>query len=297
MITRTAAIDGCRPFSCQRDRVGRCRVLAERRESCSRRYYVSTFRVFGVGARFAVQPAADEVSAFQVGSSSVRMKDFLTFAESDKPRAVAFSAGAAQLKKSSTRTVGDVVVTVASARAAVVLLIVGSPFVGRVGSDSAFAGKSLARTVQDTTVVCTVPELHGKSDFYLVYTPNFTGPSTYPASLSMSNAKTGLAWILTATFQNQEKGVFVDPKRCRHTSAAVPLSHAGLPGPPDQLHAFTCKARGQLLIRARAVWDRRGVAASIAVRSYATRKPVAFGFINHTGFGGLYTSRGCVPNS
>jgi hypothetical protein len=24
MITRTAAIDGCRPFSCQRDRVGRC---------------------------------------------------------------------------------------------------------------------------------------------------------------------------------------------------------------------------------------------------------------------------------
>ena len=93
------------------------------------------------------------------------------------------------------------------------------------------------------------------------------------------------------------KGIVVDRNRCRETSTFVPLSHAGLPGPPDQLHAFTCLARGQLLIRARAAWNRRGFAASIAVRSYATRKPVAFGFLNHTGSGGLYTSRGCVPHS
>jgi hypothetical protein len=201
------------------------------------------------------------------------------------------------VKESSSRTVGHVVVMVAAVLAAVALLIVGSPFVRRIGSDLAFARNSPVRTVQDTTVVCTVPELHGRSDFYLAYSPNFTGPSTYPASLTMLNAKTALVWILSATFENQKKGVFVDPKRCRHTSAALPLSHAGLPGPPDQLHTFTCHARGRLLIRARAVWDARGVAASIAVRSYATRKPVAFGFINHTGFGGLYTSRGCVPNS
>ena len=123
------------------------------------------------------------------------------------------------------------------------------------------------------------------------------GPSTYPATLDVFNGKTPLAWILSATFQNQQKGVFVDQKRCRHASTFVPLSHSGLPGPPDQLHAFTCLARGQLLIRARAVWNRRGFAASIAVRSHATRKPVAFGFINRTGFGGLYTSRGCVPHS
>jgi hypothetical protein len=35
----------------------RCRPLAERRQSCSRRYYVSTFRGFGVGAQFAILPA------------------------------------------------------------------------------------------------------------------------------------------------------------------------------------------------------------------------------------------------
>jgi hypothetical protein len=201
------------------------------------------------------------------------------------------------VKKSGSRTVGHAVVRVAFVLGAVVLLIVASVVVGRVGSDPAFARNSLGRTVQDRTVVCTVPELNGKSDFYFLYTRNFTGPSTFPASLTMLNAKTALAWILTATFQNQEKGVFVDRKRCRDTSTVVPLSHAGLPGPPDQLHGFTCFARGQLLIRARAVWDHRGVAASIAVRSYATRKPVAFGFINRTGFGGLYTSRGCVPHS
>ena len=201
------------------------------------------------------------------------------------------------VKESGSRTVGHVVVTVAFVLAAVVLLIVASVVVGRVGSDSASAGNSLGRTVQDMTVVCAVPELRGKSDFSFIYTPNFTGPSTYPASLSMLNAKTALAWILTETYQNQEKGVFVDRERCRHTSTVVSLSHAGLPGPPDQLHGFTCFARGQLLLRARAVWDHRGVAASIAVRSYATRKPVAFGFINRTGFGGLYTSRGCVPHS
>ena len=192
-------------------------------------------------------------------------------------------------------------VTVASLLAAVVLLIVGSPFVGRVGGDPAFAGDSLLQTVQDSTVVCTVPELHGKSGFLLGYTPNFTGPNTYPASLNVftgnANHSTTLAYILSATYQNQQKGVLVDQNRCRHTSTFVPLSHVGLPGPPDRLHSFTCLARGQLLIRARAVWDRRGFAASIAVRSYATRKPVAFGFLNHTGFGGLYTSRGCVRNS
>jgi len=170
--------------------------------------------------------------------------------------------------------------------------------VGRVGSDPAFAGNSLVQTVQDSTVVCTVPELQGRSDFHIYYsrtTPGKSpGPSTYPATLDVFNGKTPLAWILSATFQNQQKGVFVDQKRCRRVSTFVPLTDAGLPGPPDQLHAFTCLVRGQLLIRARAVWNRRGFAASIAVRSYATRKPVAFGFLNHTGFDGLYTSHGCV---
>jgi hypothetical protein len=168
-------------------------------------------------------------------------------------------------------------ITVASLLAPVVLLFVGSPLVGRVEGESAFAGNSLVQTVQDSTVVCTVPELHGKSGFLLSYTANFTGPSTYPASLDVytgnANHSTILAFILSATFQNQQKGLLVDRKRCRDTSTFVPLTHA------------------------RAVSDRRGFVASIAVRSYATRKPVAFGFLNRSGFGGLYTSRGCVPHS
>jgi hypothetical protein len=193
-------------------------------------------------------------------------------------------------------------VTVASLLTAVVLLIVGSPFVGRVGGDSAFAGDSLVQTVQDLTVVCTVRELHGRSGFLLSCSADFTGPLGIPASLDVytgnANHSTVLAFILSATEnQNNQKGVSVDQNRCRNTSTFVPLTHTGLRGPPDRLHGFTCLARGQLLIRARAVWDRRGFAASIAVRSYATRKPVAFGFINRTGFGGLYTSRGCVRNS
>jgi hypothetical protein len=191
--------------------------------------------------------------------------------------------------------------TVASLLAAAIVLVVAGAFVGRVGGDPADAGNSLVRAVQDSTVICKVPELHGKSAFNIWYTRNFTGPNTYPASLNVStgNAYHGavLAFILSETFQNQQKGVIVDQKRCRHTSTFVPLTHAGLPGPPDQLHPFTCVARGQLLIRARAVWVRHGFAASIAVRSYATRKPVALGFINGTGDGGLYTGRGCVPHS
>ena len=192
-------------------------------------------------------------------------------------------------------------VGVASLIAAAIVLVVGGAFVGRVGGEQAYAGNTLARTVQDSTVICTVPELHGKSAFNIYYTRNFTGPSTYPASLNVStgNANQGaiLAFILSATYQNQQKGVFFDEKRCRHASTLVPLTHAGLPGPPDRLHGFTCLARGQLLIRARAVWTGRRVAASIAVRSYATRKPVALAFLNRTGDGGLYTSRACVRNS
>jgi hypothetical protein len=191
-------------------------------------------------------------------------------------------------------------VTVASRLAAVVLLVVGSTLAGRVEGDSAFAGSSLVQTVQDSTVVCTVRQLHGMSGFLLGYSANFTGPNTYPASLDVytgnANHSTVLAFILSATYHNQQKGVLVDQNRCRNTSTFVPLTHTGLPGPPDRLHGFTCIARGQLLIRARAVWNGRRFAASIAVRSYATRKPVAFGFLNHSGFGGLYTSPGCVPN-
>ena len=205
-------------------------------------------------------------------------------------------------------------VTAASLIAAIVLLVVGSPFVGRVGSDSAFAGSSLVRTVQDSTVVCTLPELHGMSAFVLSFTETYTGPYAYPSSLGVYGGaltSPSLIYILSATNRRQPrpgllsprqwpvqaKGVFVDRTRCGHTSVSVPLTHPGLPGPPDQLHTFTCLARGRLLIRARAIWDRRGFAASIAVRSYATRKPVAFAVINHSGSGGLYTSRGCVVNS
>src|SRR6266576_2331085 len=125
-------------------------------------------------------------------------------------------------------------ITVASLLAAVVLLIVGSTFAGRVEGDSAFAGNSAAQTVQDLTVVCTVKELDGKSGFHIYYTRNNTGPNTYPASLVVytGNAyhSTTLAFILSETFQNQQKGVLVDQKRCHDTRTYVPLNHAGLPG-------------------------------------------------------------------
>ncbi len=127
-------------------------------------------------------------------------------------------------------------------------LIVASPFVGRVGSDPAFAGNSLVQTVQDSTVVCTVPELQGRSDFHIYYsrtTPGKSpGPSTYPATLDVFNGKTPLAWILSATFQNQQKGVFVDQKRCRRVSTFVPLTDAGLPGPPDPRRLESPRFRG-----------------------------------------------------
>ena len=119
------------------------------------------------------------------------------------------------MKESSSRTGGRVLggVTVASLVAAVSVLVVGIPLVGRVGGDPAFAGTSLVRTVQDSTVVCTVPELHGKSGFLLGYTPNFTGPSTYPASLDVytgnANHSTTLAYILS-------------PRKTRTTKRASP---------------------------------------------------------------------------
>jgi hypothetical protein len=50
----------------------RCRGLAERRQSCSRRYYVFNVSWVRVGARFAVPPASDDVSTFRVGCSCPR---------------------------------------------------------------------------------------------------------------------------------------------------------------------------------------------------------------------------------
>jgi hypothetical protein len=195
------------------------------------------------------------------------------------------------------------VAVAASVIAAIVVLVAASPVVGRAGSDAAFAGSNLVLAVKDSTVACTLPELHGMSAFVLRFTANYTGANAYPASLGIysgggsATTSPSLVYVLSAPSSVQSKGVFVDRKHCGRASVSIPLTHPGLPGPADQLHTFTCLARGRLLIRARAVWDKRGFAASVAVRSYATRKAVAFGFIDHSGSGGLYTGRGCVVNS
>lgn len=130
-------------------------------------------------------------------------------------------------------------VTAASQLAAAIVLVVGSPLVGRVGGDSAHAGNGLVRTVQDSTVVCTVPELHGRSDFHIYYTRNFTGLSTPPASLDVLNGKTGLAWDPVRDIPEPAEGRLRRSKAMSPRERLCAFEPRGAPraaGPAARLH-------------------------------------------------------------
>jgi hypothetical protein len=93
--------------------------------------------------------------------------------------------------------------------------------------------------------------------------------------------------------RNLPAGVYARAGRCASARESLPISPAGLPGPPIQWRTNdSCGVRGRILVRVRAVlrspgsWRRadatyfgarRNVAeAALAIRSERTRKPVAF---------------------
>jgi hypothetical protein len=84
-----------------------------------------------------------------------------------------------------------------------------------------------------------------------------------------------------------DRGAYVDTRRCRSTNIRVPLTARGLPGPPALVNVgVSCPTPGRVLVHVRYEYvtgahakgyvGGRLVSASLAVRTYKTRKPLAF---------------------
>jgi hypothetical protein len=155
-----------------------------------------------------------------------------------------------------------------------------------------------AAKVFDRTLVCVTgdggplisgaPTVSGKPNpGYLLLEQRFTG---------------GTAEIFWA---DSKWGVHIDGKQCTRSTNKVPLTRKGLPGPPLRIGAAECPF-GRVLLRIRYTYvpgphptnteiGGRFISAEMAVRSYRTLKPLAYGTLTKNGRTMLlYSSPSCT---
>jgi hypothetical protein len=189
-------------------------------------------------------------------------------------------------------------------------------------------GAAAARIV-DRTLVCTlVAPLGGARDLDVAASPtynddfrNFTVPAQIGVSsgrvLAGSAADRSNRVFVRARLDQLEgvgrsvpPGVYVSTRSCSRTSASVPLSSRGLPGPPVEFEKeVECALRGRVLVRVRALLQSSAawrpvpggyagarasvVEAALAVRTQQGRRPVAFMQLGRTGTTKLWTAGSC----
>ena len=168
---------------------------------------------------------------------------------------------------------------------------------------------ALVRTF-DRTVVCSVADEGGVRQFHVSGAPApqpEAGVSGDRQSVSAIAVTSGLGLDARLVGDDADRGVYVRKKRCRTTSANVPLTSKGLAGPPIRwASGVICPGGGPILVRLRAKlganpnvqpgYAMRGrvISASLAVRLYKNRKPIAFAALtDHANELRLYYSPSC----
>jgi hypothetical protein len=126
-------------------------------------------------------------------------------------------------------------------------------------------------------------------------------------SMSAPGANPDLATLPFAA-ADTDRGAFVNTRRCKPTTIRVPLTRKGLPGPPVAFGAAArCPVAGRFLLRLRYTYvpapppppERYMVggwliSAFLAVRTYRTRKPLAFARLTANGnTSQLYSASSC----
>jgi hypothetical protein len=190
-------------------------------------------------------------------------------------------------------------------------------------------GGTAASRIVDRTLVCTLlAPLGGARDLDAVASPpivdefrNFSNPAhigvgsgrvTAGSVADRSNRVFVRARLeeLEGVGRTLPPGVYASTRSCSATSASVPLSSRGLPGPPVEFgKEVECEIRGRVLVRVRAVlqssaaWRRvQGgyagarasvVEAALAVRTQRGRRPVVFLQLDRTGKTKLWTAPSC----
>jgi hypothetical protein len=186
---------------------------------------------------------------------------------------------------------------------------------------AAYAQARPATAVLDKTLICTLEY----NDVNLLASPRgdlafATAQMISSGFLGVSSADTDHLSHLVAVRARDERstvgssrgpqGVYARARRCFLSRKSVPLSSAGLPGPPVVWKKdYSCTVRGRIVVRVRAVlaasasWRRVDdqhfgvraniVSAKLAVRSEKTGKPLAFSTLDSAGKTKLWVANRC----
>lgn len=156
------------------------------------------------------------------------------------------------------------------------------------------------RVIERTLLCSTLPDALGDRLLTVGASPR-SATSHLQAGVSAIGDGDHKGLVSANTVTTQGSGLFISASLCRRSRAQIPLSSAGLPGPPTRFATTDkCRASTKVLVRVRAVianwkgWTRvasspemprkldvdlaRGLPreVSIAVRTNPNRRPVAF---------------------
>jgi hypothetical protein len=152
---------------------------------------------------------------------------------------------------------------------------------------------------------------HGRSPFTRDISTGYIGVGSGPAVGRESDLVNASSRLEVRTSNPPlPPGVFANARRCISARASFPLSAKGLPGPPVRFDTDAdCEIRGRVLVRVRAVLEaptswraaeppyvgaRRNVlAATIAVRSERTRRPIGLLTLDRAGETRLWAAPHC----
>jgi hypothetical protein len=194
-------------------------------------------------------------------------------------------------------------------------LAIATAIVSALASTS-FAGGPLATRVVDRTFVCKIAEARGgypdpvaRERVLQIGMRPETDNAFGSAYVTDIHAKDFVLWMQSRqqTGTQGPGGIAVNRKRCSWIrDVRIPLSASGLQGPSRFADKpFDCQVSRRLLVRVRAEMERPvswrvlgdafrvGAAVSevrLAIRTQASRRPIAFGAMNRSGETTLYAS-------
>ncbi|MBA2384960.1 MAG: hypothetical protein H0V68_09925, partial [Actinobacteria bacterium] len=169
--------------------------------------------------------------------------------------------------------------------------------------------------IVDRTLICSTVSDFGERLLRIAITPAMSLPSGQsPARASIGTGSAGTREVLAGitagpSFSRPGPGsAYFNKSRCRATAMSVPLTSRGLPSPPVLFDQYLkCRAGARVLVRVRAVLDRRvawratrdlveargnSSTAALAVRT-ETGKPIAY-FTLESGKTRLWTVGSCT---
>jgi hypothetical protein len=187
---------------------------------------------------------------------------------------------------------------------------------------AALAGSSTgagAATTIDLTLRCsTLVDALGKRVLLVNSSPDSVVTNPAINAVALGKEVDGSELLADVSYVGPRAGppgVLIHPRRCRRTSARIPLSSQGLPGPATKFYAHDkCIVGREVLVRVRAVLeDWKGwtaipsdsdeprkrdldfaqgkpVEASLAVRTLPARKPISFASLDRRARAKFFTA-------